>query len=235
MPVSKLQSVVAVTLDAEGTLLHPHPSVGGVYSEVLGRHGIEADPSHLEISFRKAFESESLHRGAEVSDRAEWEFWRRVVRQTLGDAEERGGDFETIFHDLYGEFGSARRWRLVKDGITTINGLKARGYLVGILSNWDSRLRLVLDELKFGALIDACFISCEIGFEKPDLRIFRYVENALGLKPSEILHVGNSLEHDADGARGAGWNYLLVQNSEAVAPHEHHFIAGLGEILELLP
>ena len=229
-----MKSVVAVTLDAEGTLLHPHPPVGVVYAEVIRRYGINADTISLERSFRDSFRSVSADRRDQVSDQAELEFWKRVVLQTL-EGFDYGDKFDSIFEDLYREFGTARRWKLVQDGVPTIKGLRERGYLVSVLSNWDSRLRQVLQEIGLEPLLDACFISCEIGFEKPDRRIFQYVEKALSLEPQQFLHVGNSLEHDAEGAKNAGWEYLIVQTGEALSPGHEHRVSNLGEVLLRLP
>jgi putative hydrolase of the HAD superfamily len=233
MAANPRKTVAAVTLDAGGTLLHPYPSVGEVYSEVLERYGIIVDPDLLERCFRKAFRAAGSERSAEVSDESEWRFWRTVVQETL-EGHCPSDYFETIFEDLYCEFGTGQRWKLAEDALPTIKSLKGRGYLVGILSNWDRRLSQVLKELQVEPLLDACFISSEIGFEKPDLRIFRHVEGALGLEPVQILHVGDSREHDAEGARRAGWNYLLVQNGAAASTRDDHVIPELNQILHLL-
>jgi putative hydrolase of the HAD superfamily len=234
MQVNSLQSIAAVTLDAEGTLIHPYPSVGAVYAEILTDHGIIAQASHLERAFREAFLAAKSDRRKKVCDRSELEFWRRVVRDALAGFDCKGR-FEVVFDDLYREFGSARRWQIVEDGIPTIRSLKDRGYLVCMLSNWDSRLRTVLGELHLEELFDNCFISCEIGYEKPDRRIFRHVERALFLRPDQILHVGNSPEHDAVGAAGAGWEYLIVQKREGLALEDQHRISSLGDVLKRLP
>jgi len=228
------QSVKAVTIDAEGTLLHPYPSVGAVYAEVLGGHGIILEPSDLDKSFRRAFRAASSEPRDEVSDRSEREFWRRVVRQTLEDCDSKNR-FEAIFEDLYDAFGSAHRWELVDDAFTTIRGLRDHGYRVGILSNWDSRLRRVLGELGLDSLLDGCFISCEIGFEKPDPRIFYYVENFFELASHEILHIGNTLIHDAEGAKDAGWCYLVLRNSETASLDDQYLISNLSEVIDILP
>jgi len=234
MLVHSLESVQAITLDAGGTLVHPHPSVGTVYAEILSGHGIEADPGRLEVSFREAFEAADSDRKDEVNDRIELEFWRRVVRQTL-DGHCSGDHFEEVFDELYREYGSSRRWRLTEDAIPTIKELRTRGYQVAVLSNWDSRLRQVLNELELDLLLDACFISCEIGFEKPDRRIFRHVEEALALKPPQILHVGDSPVHDAEGARQSGWNYMVLHENRNTSPNDEHLISRLGDILLKLP
>jgi putative hydrolase of the HAD superfamily len=162
------------------------------------------------------------------------EFWRQVVGQTLeGLCSE--DQFELVFAELHREFGSARRWRLVDDAIPTIETLKSRGYLVGILSNWDTRLRQVMSELGVMPLVDDCFISCEIGAEKPDLRIFQHVEREWDLWPENILHVGNSPGHDGEGARNAGWHYFLVGDTSGKAVGRHPGLTSLGSLLKHLP
>lgn len=57
------------------------------------------------------------------------------------------------------------------------------------------------------------FYSCDLGYSKPDIQIFRYAESCLKVRPEEILHIGDSLKADFYGARRAGWNsYLLCRN-----------------------
>jgi len=234
MLINSLESVEAITLDAGGTLVHPYPSVGAVYAEILSGHGIEVDAGGLEESFQQAFEAADGDRKDEVNDRIELDFWRRVVRQTL-DGHCSADYFEAIFDELYREYGSARRWRLSEGAIPTIKELRTRGYRVAVLSNWDSRLRQVLNELELASLLDACFISCEIGFEKPDRRIFRHVEEALALSPSQILHVGDSPVHDADGARRAGWRYMILCEESVLPLGDEHLLSRLGDLLLKLP
>ena len=40
----------------------------------------------------------------------------------------------------------------------------------------------------------------EVGFEKPDVRIFEHACRVLDTKPSEIAHVGDEPDADANGA-----------------------------------
>ncbi len=75
--------------------------------------------------------------------------------------------------------------------------------------------------------VDAVFISCELGWEKPDRRIFDYAQQHLNERPDAILHVGDSATHDRAGALSAGWHCLLI--------HEHGEIRELPQILALLP
>jgi HAD superfamily hydrolase (TIGR01459 family) len=48
-------------------------------------------------------------------------------------------------------------------------------------------------------------------YGKPYLPVFRAIESALALPPDRLLMVGDSLVHDIAGAKGAGWQALLIE------------------------
>lgn len=56
-------------------------------------------------------------------------------------------------------------------------------------------------------------ISGEVGTSKPGEGIFRAAEKAMGLKPDQIWLIGDSLKHDIEGARAAGWHTLWFDRS----------------------
>lgn len=62
-------------------------------------------------------------------------------------------------------------------------------------------------------VIDHFILSCDVGYEKPDPRIFEVARHML---PSasrdtyEYLHIGDDLGKDVFGAREAGWHALLL-------------------------
>jgi len=51
--------------------------------------------------------------------------------------------------------------------------------------------RPALDDLGILDLVDAVVLSFEVGMVEPDPRIFRFVEDALGLDPAECLLIGD--------------------------------------------
>ena len=73
---------------------------------------------------------------------------------------------------------------------------------LGIISNWDERLRPLLAKLDLAKYFEVIIISCEVGFPKPSPVIFEQAAKKLGLASEFILHVGDSDEHDAEGAAG---------------------------------
>lgn len=61
------------------------------------------------------------------------------------------------------------------------------------------------DRIGLGGCFDAEFYGPQVGFRKPDPRMFRHVTSSLGLDPASCLMVGDSIEHDVDAAIAAGW------------------------------
>lgn len=72
--------------------------------------------------------------------------------------------------------------------------------------------RLPDDLLKLGILdsFDFIFNSSEIGYAKPDARIFAYVDERLGLLSSKVLFLDDSAAN-VEAATSHGWDAVLVR------------------------
>ncbi|MBI5397620.1 MAG: HAD-IA family hydrolase [Verrucomicrobia bacterium] len=225
----------AVTFDAGGTLLYPHPSVGAIYADTARRHGCVASAEAMEAAFRHVWatshHAETLGTAGNVSQKT---WWRQLVFRALDHIGAVMDDREAYFEELYDTFGHAGVWRLFPDAMDTITAVKARGLKVGLLSNWDNRLRPVLEELGVLALMDGVCISCEVGAEKPHEKIFRAACASVGVKePSAVLHVGDSYREDILGAQAVGMRAVLIHRGEA-HPWRATTIRQLAELLPLL-
>ncbi len=103
---------------------------------------------------------------------------------------------------------------IYKEAPEVLAGLKKRGIKLAAVSNWDTRLRPLLQDLKLAECFDAILISGEVGATKPDLQIFQAALRALSLPPENVLHVGDSEQEDFKGARDAGMMSLLLSREE---------------------
>lgn len=70
------------------------------------------------------------------------------------------------------------------------------------------------------------FISAQVGIAKPDVRLFRYVEQKLGIEPNQTIYVGDSYANDIVGAKDAGWqaiwlNYRNHLATEAISRQDY--------------
>jgi len=93
--------------------------------------------------------------------------------------------------------------------------LRERGLKIRLICNTGRGPGHALRELmrREGVLdyFDATIFSDEVGYGKPDTRIFLTAAKRLGLQPSGILHVGDNIENDVRGARSAGMKTLLFE------------------------
>ena len=78
---------------------------------------------------------------------------------------------------------------------------------VGIMTNGFSEIqRAKLSQFPiFDELSKDVIVSEEVGFLKPDVRLFKHAEAAAKVPGESILYVGDSLSSDVKGGLGAGW------------------------------
>ena len=221
-------SIRLLTVDAAGTLVRPWPSVGAVYGRTAREHGIEVSDEEVNTEFYKTFGR--LQTCKQTNEGEESEFWRQVVTQTFRPFA-RNKNLDSLFEELWNLFAKGECWKLAEKAESTLNTLRERGYELAVLSNNDARLRSVLADLKIDQAFDHLFISSEMGCEKPELEIFRKVEQAMDRKSNEILHLGDSHSRDFLGARKAGWSALLYGEPKL----ENEQISCFSELLNYLP
>ena len=53
-------------------------------------------------------------------------------------------------------------------------------------------------------------VAGDVGVSKPDEKIFRLMEERLGLQSSDMWMIGDSYKHDISGALNAGWHALWL-------------------------
>jgi folylpolyglutamate synthase/dihydrofolate synthase/REG-2-like HAD superfamily hydrolase len=199
----------AVTFDAGGTLIEPWPSVGDVYGQVAGRHGIQVSPKILNERFVAAWKARKKF-GYTKSE------WSELVDQTFAGlaATKPSASF---FLELYEEFAGAEAWRIYDDVRPCLERLRNDGVKLGIISNWDERLRPLLAKLDLDQYFDVIIVSAETGHHKPAPEIFRDAAGQLQVPPASILHVGDSRREDVEGAQAAGFQALLLTRGAAAA------------------
>ena len=224
----------AVTFDAANTLLHPKPSVGAIYREVMLQHGLDYQEAELQDGFRRAFSS--IHKDTRILDgeARERSYWQQIVRHSIEDLTPQPQDFDALFESLWQEFAYGHRWQIADGAKQTLASLRDRGFIVALLTNWDSRVRSVLNELQLQDAFDHVFISSELNAEKPDPEIFQQSAARLELEPHQILHIGDSYQHDIRGAQDAGWRCIRLTHEDKHQENGYRSIRHLADVLELL-
>lgn len=118
--------------------------------------------------------------------------------------ESTGCSHEGFFEEVYQYFVRPEAWQLAPGAVAALQKLRAAGVRLAVVSNFDTRLRPILSALKVDQLFDAVVVSAEVGAEKPNPVIFEDALQRLGLRPWEVVHVGDDRRNDVWGARDAG-------------------------------
>jgi putative hydrolase of the HAD superfamily len=94
-----------------------------------------------------------------------------------------------------------------------LDSLKNMGYRIGLISNTGrtpgSTIRIVLESYGLLSYFDRTTFSNEVGYIKPNRRIFERALAGLGSTPDKAVHIGDSMLLDIYGARAAGMKSIL--------------------------
>jgi HAD superfamily hydrolase (TIGR01549 family) len=123
---------------------------------------------------------------------------------------------------------------LYSEVVDALQGLRAAGYRLAIVSNWQCGLGHYCDEMGIGQYFDDVVASAEIRHAKPDGAIFAEAASRLGLAAHQILHVGDSVEDDWNGARAAGMHAALLVRDGGRPPLGAEVLRALDGISSLL-
>ncbi|EYU22429.1 hypothetical protein MIMGU_mgv1a0131481mg, partial [Erythranthe guttata] len=118
-----------------------------------------------------------------------------------------GFDNSNYFEEVYRgciHYANGDAWHLPEGAYETMLCLKDSGVKLAVVSNFDSRLRKLLKDLNVLHLFDAVIISSEVGYEKPDDKIFRAALDEISVDASKAVHVGDDIKADKAGANAVG-------------------------------
>jgi putative hydrolase of the HAD superfamily len=197
MAAGMASEVRAVLLDGMGTLVHLIPPAPAL-AAALG-----VDLATAERAFQTEVDYYLVHQ-LEGSDPSSLGDLRRRCADVLADA--AGVDRDGAFDALMG----AIRFEAFADAAPALEELRARGLRLVVVSNWDWSLTDVLGGAGLLPLLDGIVTSAEVGAAKPAQAIFEAGLAAAGCEPGQAVHVGDSPEHDVEGARAAGVRPLLL-------------------------
>jgi putative hydrolase of the HAD superfamily len=203
--------IKVVTFDAGNTLIRLSRPVGVTYAAVAKRFGAELNPIDLEHGFRAAWKTVPRLPdlpGPRPDDGRSW--WRDVVIQTLENARAEVEPFDDFFDAVYHEFTLAGVWRLEAGALELLQDLRQAGFRLGIISNFDLRLREILKHVGVLDLFEQIIVSSQVGAEKPSPRIFEEALRRFAVEPAELLHVGDEEKADGEGARALGIQAFIL-------------------------
>src|SRR5205823_4585360 len=121
----------------------------------------------------------------------EREWWENLVVDAfaLAGIDAPPAALDRAFAEVFEHYATAAAWRTYADAKPVLRRLRDRGLRLGVVSNFDGRLRRLLGALELAPAFDAVVLSSECGAAKPDRRIFEAALRALSSPAAAALHV----------------------------------------------
>jgi putative hydrolase of the HAD superfamily len=198
--------IKAIFFDAVGTLFHLTKSVGDHYALVADEVGLKLDPVALDRAFFAAWKkmpARAAIDGPRENDDKDW--WRELVDLVLNDVAPSLNELnrDNFFEIAYEHFAEAGVWEAYPEVVEVLEKLEPR-FQLAVVSNFDGRLRMILEHLGISKFFKHVFISSEIGADKPDPEIFRRALRYTGFEPTQVLHAGDDPNRDWKAASVTG-------------------------------
>lgn len=231
MPLSNFK---AVFFDVGGTLIRVYPSVGDVYAKHARDFGFAGSAEELNKGFRTQWKKmggiESL--GNKSGAKAEEKFWKDLVFevfQPLGGLDR----FDEYFKLIFEVFRDGSNWKIYEDVIESkiFEKLKERNIVLGVISNWDSRLTSTLENLELADHFKFILPSAVVGSAKPDKKIFEEALRLSGVEPHEACHIGDEVKTDIDGAKNLGIHAILLDRDNRFEEYTERKIKSFLELV----
>lgn len=203
--------------DAAGTLIQVREAVAHVYERIAAGHGVRVDEAALDTAFRSAWKElpHPLHPQPPADDDRAW--WRALVSKTFAVAQGKTLDDEVLnplFDELYDHYAMAQAWSVYEEVPTVLHQLQQEGHRLYVVSNFDKRLKRILDGHDLSRFFNGLVISSEVGASKPHRRIFEAALASAQAKPEDCLHVGDDTEADVAGAEALGIHAMHLHRPE---------------------
>jgi len=230
----------AVFLDAGYTLFTANPSPSKYYHQVCLRHDCDVTLEQMIEAMREVWveqvipemnDLEAEFICSDEEDRQWWWSYDRAVFARLGIPESK---HEVIFNEIYRFFADPAAWQLYPDTLESLEKLREESFSLGIVSNWNSSLKKIVDGLDLAHYFDFILSSAEAGWKKPSPKIFEMALKMANVEPSRVVHVGDTYQADVLGARNAGIRGIMLDRRGGAIHHDHEVITGLLDIYPLL-
>lgn len=194
--------------DAAGTLIDSRFDLPTFALDTARDAGLQLLPESARVIGGLYLQRRAEHERVEATrDEAQVEaFWVDLTRSWLvamGEDPAFVGPMRAAAHERM--FGAAAETFVVfPDAAPCLERLKAEGFRLAVVSNWDRTLHQALRHNGLDGYFEFALASLQEGTEKPDPRIFQIALARLGLSTQEVIHVGDHLVDDIEGARNAG-------------------------------
>lgn len=242
MELEQPQSIRTIFFDAGFTLLRPHPSIPEICQQVcqqLALH-IHLDQIQQQIEVAEDFYFRHIrsHPHIWADDQAINNFWVEyyihLLRPFVEEQDEKR--LYQLATTINNEFEKHTSWQVYDDVYETLAILRARGYTLGVISDWGISLGPILRNLKLTQYFDCVLISATNRYAKPAPMLYENALQRANAVADFSLHIGDSYINDVIGARTVGITPVLLDRAKRLSEQQIDclLVHSLTELLDLL-
>ena len=205
--------IKAITFDLYGTLAGFTPSRYEIQSQAAAKFGLQLTEEQVLRGYFKADEFMSKQNATvpirSMGSNEKLNFFAEYERLILSETEPKIGLKTSL--NVWKETQNMSYSLTVFDDVRSVlKTLKARGFVLAVITNMNTTGPEILHKLELTDQIDFAITSLEANAEKPDKRIFQMAFNKAKCEPEENVHVGDQILSDINGAKQVGSNYILI-------------------------
>ena len=225
--------------DVGDTLIKLRYSVSEMYAGVLEEHGIlkEAKAEDVQRHFKLAWREASSNLPPDHIDRyyahpeGHTGWWKGLIDSFLFRLAGVRINSEEIYELIFAKFDDPNNWVVDPTFYDLLKFLNQNKIGLGIISNWDLRLRALLTNMNLIQHFEHVIVSAEFGYEKPSPKIFEEAVRLTGLSHESHFYVGDKLEYDYYPPKKLGWTSFWISKEENSGVRT---VSCLGDLIEYL-
>lgn len=216
--VKSLDAYRAIWFDAADTLITIQDSPK-LFAAYLANHSLIVSTERIRQALDDAFLNLYYRRKPEqfaactpASERSFWIAFYRYVLEILDlwpKLDEQVAP--RMCDELYELYHSPEHYIMFDDVLPVLDKLREAGYHMAVVSNFAPALPRILSDKGIAEYVDPIVVSTLVGCEKPDPRIFLYTLEKTGMKPEEVLYVGDHEINDVWAPRQVGIDAVRIK------------------------
>ncbi len=139
---------------------------------------------------------------------------------------------DELVSNIYNQLSSLL---LYDDFLSTIEILKQKWYKTAVVSNLSKPYNYPLIHLVPRNTFDYTILSYVVGIQKPDRKIFDYLQVVSWHTSDEIVMIGDSLKSDVQWAKNTGIEPIHIQRNQSLIKKDVDYIqiSRLSELLDI--
>lgn len=206
-----VDEIAVILFDFDGTIRHSRPRGIDIFHKFALELGVSITDeikkgaerwTHKYFAMSDAMQEDILATGGSIGG----DFWLKYAcrhLEQLGAPQDYLEELAMIISEKMDTSYKPENY-VSEDVQPTLKMLKESGFPLGLITNRTNSITSLLEELKLDDIFDIALTAGEVGYWKPDSRLFEYALQILKIEPGVAVYIGDNYFADVLGSRAAG-------------------------------